>query len=125
MGSAILSAIDQAVADGVDVINYSIGSGPSDPWRIGSIARAYLTARSAGVFVATSAGNDGPNPGTIGSPANAPWIVAVGNATHNVLFGSARAGPVRRGHYATTGPDRRQPDRWDWRAENCARTGLR
>jgi len=89
MGSAILSAIDQAVADGVDVINYSIGSGPSDPWRIGSIARAYLTARSAGVFVATSAGNEGPNPGTIGSPANAPWIFAVGNATHNVLFGSA------------------------------------
>jgi subtilisin family serine protease len=87
-GSAILSAIDQAVDDGVDVINYSIGSGPSDPWANGSIARAYLAARGAGVFVATSAGNEGPNPGTVGSPANAPWIIAVGNATHNRVFGT-------------------------------------
>lgn len=87
-GSAILSAIDQAVDDGVDVINYSIGSGPSDPWANGSIARAFLAARGAGVFVATSAGNEGPNPGTVGSPANAPWIIAVGNATHNRVFGT-------------------------------------
>jgi subtilisin family serine protease len=87
-GSAILSAIDQAVDDGVDVINYSIGSGPSDPWANGSIARAFLAARGAGVFVATSAGNAGPNPGTVGSPANAPWMVAVGNATHNRVFGT-------------------------------------
>ncbi|MCU0990098.1 MAG: S8 family serine peptidase, partial [Xanthomonadales bacterium] len=36
--SAILSAIDQAVEDGVAVINYSIGSSPSDPWANGSIA---------------------------------------------------------------------------------------
>ena len=86
-GSAILAAIDQAVADGVDVINYSVGSSPSDPWAVGSIARAYLAARGAGIFVATSTGNEGPNPGTVGSPANAPWIVAVGNATHNQIFG--------------------------------------
>lgn len=85
-GSAILSAIDQAVDDGVDVINYSIGSGPSDPWANGSIARAFLAARGAGLFVATSAGNAGPNPGTVGSPANAPWIVAVGNASHNQIL---------------------------------------
>jgi len=87
-GSAILSAIDQAVDDGVDVINYSIGSSATDPWDNGSIARAFLAARGAGVFVVTSAGNAGPNPGTIGSPANAPWIVAAGNATHDRVFGS-------------------------------------
>lgn len=87
-GSAILKSIDQAVSDGVDVINYSIGSDASDPWRIGSIARAFLVARNAGVFVATSAGNAGPNEGTIGSPANAPWVIAVGNATHNTIYGS-------------------------------------
>ena len=87
-GSAILSAIDQAVKDGVDVINYSIGSDPVDPWRTGDVARAFLNARNAGVFVATSAGNEGPNEGTLSSPANAPWIVAVGNATHNTIFGS-------------------------------------
>ena len=86
--SAILAAIDQAVADGVDVINYSIGSSASDPWSNGSISRAFLNARDAGVFVATSAGNDGPNESTVGSPANAPWLVAVGSATHNVTSGS-------------------------------------
>ncbi len=88
MGSAILSAIDQAVTDGVDVINYSIGSDASDPWREGSIAAAFLNVRDSGIFVATSAGNSGPGAGTVGSPANAPWIVAVGAATHNVGFGS-------------------------------------
>jgi subtilisin family serine protease len=88
MGSAILSAIDQAVQDGVDVINYSIGTDASNPWAGGSIAQAYLAARGAGVFVVTSAGNSGPNPGTIGSPANAPWILAVGNSTHDMVYGN-------------------------------------
>jgi len=86
--SAILSAIDQAISDGVDVINYSIGSDAFDPWRSGSIPMAYLNARNAGIFVVTSAGNAGPNAGTVGSPANAPWIVAAGNATHNRVYGS-------------------------------------
>jgi subtilisin family serine protease len=83
MGSAILAAIEQAVADGVDVLNYSIGSDAGNPWSIGSISRAFLAARNAGIFVATSAGNGGPNPGTVTSPANAPWIMAVGAATHD------------------------------------------
>ncbi len=84
-GSAILDAIDQAVADGVDVINYSIGGGPSDPW-ISSDSLAFLNAVQAGIFVVTSAGNDGPESGSVGRPANAPWITAVGNATHNRRF---------------------------------------
>jgi hypothetical protein len=53
----------------------------------GSIARLPGGARRRHL-VATSAGNDGPNLGTIGSPANAPWIIAAGNATHNRVFGS-------------------------------------
>jgi subtilisin family serine protease len=77
---AILAAIDDATADAVDVINYSIGGGPTDPWNDPD-SEAYLNARDAGIFVATSAGNSGPNPGTIGSPANSPWITAVGNTT--------------------------------------------
>ncbi|MCP3868996.1 MAG: S8 family serine peptidase, partial [Gammaproteobacteria bacterium] len=86
--SAIISAIDQAITDGVDVINYSIGGGDFSPWLSGESPRAFLNARAAGIFVATSAGNSGPEPGTIGSPANAPWIVAVGNASHDRLMGS-------------------------------------
>lgn len=88
LASAILSAIDQAITDGVDVINYSIGTIPFNPWADGTISMAYLNAREAGIFVATSGGNEGPNAGSVGSPADAPWIVAVGNATHNRIFAS-------------------------------------
>jgi len=88
--SAILDAIDQAVNDGVDVINYSLGQPEVyDPWIPWSTTYAFLNLRSAGIFVATSAGNYGPNPGTIGAPANAPWITAVGNATHDRVFANA------------------------------------
>ena len=87
-GAAILSAIDQAITDGVDVINYSIGGDPRDPWIPGTADRAFLSARAAGIFVASSAGNTGPNEGTITSPAMAPWVVAVANATHNQIFGN-------------------------------------
>ena len=87
-GSAILSAIDRAVLDGVDVINYSIGGDPRSPWD-NSIDRAFLNARGAGIFVASSAGNGGPAEGTVSSPALAPWIVAVGNATHNRITGTS------------------------------------
>jgi len=86
--SASLAAIDQAIADGVDVINYSIGGGEYSPWLSGTVPHAFLNARTAGIFVATSAGNSGPDPATIGSPSNAPWIVTVGNATHDRVLGS-------------------------------------
>ena len=78
-------AIDQAVADGVDVINYSLGGPPLDPWMYyGTVAM--LNAREAGIFVATSAGNSGPGSETVGSPADAPWVATVGNSTHNRAY---------------------------------------
>jgi len=87
-GSALLAAINRAVADQVDVINYSIGGGPSNPWltvggTVNSDEEAFLAAREAGIVVAVSAGNDGPDPGTTGSPANAPWVMAVAAVTHD------------------------------------------
>jgi hypothetical protein len=76
------AAIEQAVIDQVDVINFSIGGDPANPWT-GSGGQTWLSARDAGVWVATSAGNDGPGPATVGSPANAPWLTSVGAATHD------------------------------------------
>ena len=70
--SDLVEAIDTAVADGVDVINYSIGS--DTPSLLSPDAVAFLFAADAGVFVATSAGNAGPGAGTVGSPASAPWV---------------------------------------------------
>nr|WP_290670346.1 S8 family serine peptidase [Ardenticatena sp.] len=81
-GSALVAAINQATADGVDVINYSIGGGSNDPWNDAD-AQAFFGAWSAGIVPVTSAGNSGPSASTIGSPADAPWMVSVGASTHN------------------------------------------
>lgn len=70
-----MAAIDAAVADGVDVINYSIGGDLVDLTTISTAAM--LRASQAGVLVAVAAGNDGDNDtkGTVGTPA--PWVVSV------------------------------------------------
>lgn len=85
--SDLTAAIDQAVADGVDVINYSIGS--DTPGLLGTDDIAFLFAADAGVYVATSAGNAGPGYGTVGSPASVPWVTAVGASTQNRTFQGA------------------------------------
>ena len=74
-----MAAIDQAVADGVDVINYSI-SGTTTNFR-DPVEIAFLFAADAGVFVAASAGNSGPTVGTVAHPS--PWITTVAAGTHN------------------------------------------
>ncbi len=77
------AAIDQAVFDGADVLNYSIGGGAS---LTGFDDIAFLFAADAGVFAATSAGNSGPGAGTVGSPGTVPWITAVGASTQDRAF---------------------------------------
>ena len=92
--SDLAGAIDQAVADGVDVINYSIGGGPS---LTTADDLAFLFAADSGVFVATSAGNDGPGAGTIGGPASVPWLTAVGASTQPRFFqGTVQLGNGQR-----------------------------
>jgi subtilisin family serine protease len=78
-GVDLLAAIDQAVADGVDVINYSI-SGTSTNFR-DAVEIAFLFAADAGVFVAASAGNSGPTTSTVAHPG--PWLTTVAAGTHN------------------------------------------
>ncbi|MCA9994865.1 MAG: S8 family serine peptidase [Anaerolineales bacterium] len=86
-GSSLTAARDQALLDGVDVINYSIGSAAptGDPYN-DLESEQWLALRDAGVFVATSAGNAGPGDATVGSPADIPWITSVGAASHNRAF---------------------------------------
>ncbi|MFQ3662633.1 MAG: S8 family serine peptidase [Chloroflexaceae bacterium] len=82
---AILQAIDQAVADGVDVINFSIGGFATEPWRDAE-ALALLGALEGGTLVAVAAGNAGPDPGSITAPANAPWVLSIGATSHGRRF---------------------------------------
>ena len=59
----LVAAIDDAVADGVDVINYSISG--SSQFIVDAVSIAFLFAADAGVFVAASAGNNGPTASTV------------------------------------------------------------
>jgi len=76
--SAILKAIDDAIKDKVDVINFSI-SGGNNPW-LDPVEQALLSARNAGIFVAVSAGNDGPE--ALSSEKTAPWYTSVAASEH-------------------------------------------
>lgn len=77
-GSDLIAAIDQAVADGVDVINYSIGGGAASTV-LAPEDIAFFNAAAAGVFVAASAGNDGPDPVTADHAS--PWYTTVAAST--------------------------------------------
>lgn len=79
--SDLTRAIDDAVADGVDVISYSVGSLDADLTTPNDIA--LLNALDAGVLSVVAAGNDGPELGTIGSPSSAPWVLTVGASTQS------------------------------------------
>jgi subtilisin family serine protease len=92
-GSDSVAAIEQAIADGVDVINFSI-SGTATNFR-DPVEIAFMYAADAGVFVATSAGNSGPATSTVAHPS--PWLTTVAAGTHN----RAALGSVTLGNGAT------------------------
>ncbi|XP_074312946.1 subtilisin-like protease SBT1.6 [Silene latifolia] len=79
--SDILAGFDAAVNDGVDVISISIGGGDgiSSPYYLDPIAIGSYGAVSKGVFVSSSAGNDGPNSMSVTNLA--PWVTTVGAGT--------------------------------------------
>jgi subtilisin family serine protease len=77
-----VAAVEQAIKDGVDAINFSIsggGSPYSDP-----VELAFLNAYANGVFVAASAGNSGPGPDTVSH--RGPWVTTVAASTSNRHF---------------------------------------
>lgn len=80
-----VKAVDQAIEDGVHVLNYSI-SGSDDPWN-DPVDQAFLDAFNAGIFVSTSAGNDGPGAGTVAKTGG--WNASVGNSTINRILANS------------------------------------
>jgi subtilisin family serine protease len=80
--SDALSAVEQAILDDVDVVNYSISGGAdafSDP-----VELAFLDTYSTGALVNASAGNDGPGSATANHAG--PWTNTVGASTSNRHF---------------------------------------
>jgi subtilisin family serine protease len=82
--SDLANAIQRSIADGVDVINYSISGGGS-PYA-DAAELAFLDAYNAGVFVSTSAGNSGPAAETVAH--RSPWVTTVAASTQNREFRS-------------------------------------
>ncbi|KAK2665059.1 hypothetical protein Ddye_003633 [Dipteronia dyeriana] len=74
----VLAGMDQAIADGVDVMSLSLGfietTFDENPIAIGAFA-----ALKKGIFVSCSAGNSGPHAYTILN--GAPWITTIGAGT--------------------------------------------
>ena len=81
--SAILAAIEQAILDGVDIINLALDGG-SAPWNPNSVALALLNANNLGIVTSTAAGNATMAlPDTIGRVTNlAPWLITAANSFH-------------------------------------------
>lgn len=74
-----VAAIDDAVADGVDVINFSISGSRTD--LTDPVHVAFFNAARGGVFNAISAGNSGPGAQTVAH--NVPWVTTVGASTYD------------------------------------------
>ncbi|MGH2386084.1 MAG: S8 family serine peptidase, partial [Candidatus Limnocylindria bacterium] len=77
-----VAAVEQAIEDGVDVLNFSISGGSSaytDP-----VELAFLDAYAANILVNASAGNAGPGAGTANHAG--PWTNTVGASTSDRHF---------------------------------------
>lgn len=86
--SASTAAVNQAIIDGADALNFSIGptSGPArSPWQ-DTTEKAFLEAFKVGVSTATSAGNSGAS-GASTIYKTPPWAAVVGNTGHGRIFG--------------------------------------
>lgn len=75
----VIAGVEQAVLDGMDVINLSLGSDANDQYAADSIA--LNNAMLSGVVVVTSNGNNGPDDYTTGSPAASQMAISVGAST--------------------------------------------
>lgn len=108
----VIAAIDRAVVDVVDVVNLSLGGSVGD--KVDPVQLAALNADAAGVVVVAAAGNSGEMTAfnnffpTIGTPAVAPWTIAVASSTGQRTFRStvraAGAGGIVEAGAALLGP---------------------
>lgn len=85
--AAVIAAINDAVADGMNVINLSGGSMALDVPSEEPVPQAVTAAVQAGVVVVVAAGNEGDWLATISDPADAPAAIAVGSSRNARLLG--------------------------------------
>jgi subtilisin family serine protease len=101
-GADILAAFDDAIADGVDVISFSIGGSLPSPYFRDAAAIGSFHAVRRGVVTSTSAGNSGlPGGGRVCNVA--PWMLSVAASsidrrfTDTIVLGNGETFVVRAG----------------------------
>ncbi|MTI85054.1 MAG: serine protease [Firmicutes bacterium] len=86
MGSGSISTVIEGIqwcvdnkdTTGISVLNMSLGAAATESYTNDPVCQAVEKAWRAGLVVCVAAGNDGPQPQTIGSPGIDPIIITVG-----------------------------------------------
>ena len=81
----VLAAFDAAIHDGVDVLSISLGY-PVRDYFLDAISIGSFHAVKNGILLVCSAGNGGPDPGSVINVA--PWIITVAASTIDREFPS-------------------------------------
>jgi len=79
----VILALDDAVKDGMDVINLSFGSPALRAEEEDRYATLLNRVAAAGLIIVTSAGNNGPDPTSISSPGAIAETIAVGSSEND------------------------------------------
>ena len=106
--ASILKGIDDAMKDGFDVLNLSLGTDmPGDPENDAQV-KALNAAVDAGYIVAVAAGNAGPDENTINSPGTAAKVLTVGSSSSDRAVGEQgleAIDPNRLSDFSSRGPN--------------------
>ncbi|HEX6399149.1 MAG TPA: S8 family peptidase [Actinomycetota bacterium] len=80
--SVVIAALQWVVTHraeyGIKVLNLAFGTDSVQPYSIDPLNAAVERAWAAGITVVVSAGNRGPNQGTINKPGDDPYVITVG-----------------------------------------------
>jgi serine protease AprX len=91
----------------VRVLNLSFAARPRWQYWLDPVNQAVMRAWAAGIVVVAAAGNEGPEPMTIGAPGNTPYVITVGAVTDSWTPSDRRddyipdfssVGPTPEGH---------------------------
>jgi serine protease AprX len=78
---AIQWVVDHREKYNIRVLNLSFAQTPRWPYWEDPVDQAVMRAWADGIAVVAAAGNEGPDPATIGSPGNLPYLITVGAVT--------------------------------------------